>query len=173
MIETVGFPHDMAPCYDEGNTTSRRKKLMSERNMKASEVLAYPAASPAEAHRFFATKLSVETDASDVRVDLERGELPYVLLDARTEQSYEECHIPGAVSLPHRLISPETAARFDPAQLIVIYCWGPACNAATKAAYKLSAFGFQVKEMIGGLEYWRNEGGPVQGTLAEKAPLIG
>jgi len=30
-----------------------------------------------------------------------------------------------------------------------------------------------VKEMIGGLEYWRKEGYPVEGRLGEKAPLYG
>ena len=28
------------------------------------------------------------------------------------------------------------------------------CNGATKAAMQLSALGFAVKEMIGGMEYW-------------------
>jgi rhodanese-related sulfurtransferase len=35
-----------------------------------------------------------------------------------------------------------------------VYCWGPGCNGATKAAMQLSALGFPVKEMIGGMEYW-------------------
>jgi rhodanese-related sulfurtransferase len=58
-------------------------------------------------------------------------------------------------------------------KVIVVYCWGVACNAATKAAMRLSALGFRVKEMIGGIEYWRREGGPVEGTLGEDAPLVG
>lgn len=135
--------------------------------------LQIPAASAEEAHRHFATKLAVETDPADVRLDLERGPLPYLLLDARSAQHYEECHIPSAISLPHRMISEESTARFDRDRVIVIYCWSPACNAATKAAAKLSALGIRVKEMIGGLEYWRREGGPVEGTLVEQAPLVG
>jgi rhodanese-related sulfurtransferase len=55
----------------------------------------------------------------------------------------------------------------------VVYCWGPACNAATKAAARLSALGFQVKEMIGGLEYWRHEGYAVEGALGNEAALHG
>jgi hypothetical protein len=33
--------------------------------------------------------------------------------------------------------------------------------------------GFAVKEMIGGLEYWRREGQPVQGTEGAAAPMHG
>ena len=41
--------------------------------------------------------------------------------------------------------------------VLVVYCWGPGCNGATKAAVKLSALGFPVKEMIGGIEYWEDK----------------
>jgi rhodanese-related sulfurtransferase len=57
--------------------------------------------------------------------------------------------------------------------VLVVYCWGPGCNAATKAAAKLASLGFQVKEMIGGLEYWRREGYPVDGYAPDHAPLVG
>ena len=45
--------------------------------------------------------------------------------------------------------------------LIVVYCWGPGCNASTKAALKLAQLGYAVKEMIGGIEYWESEGLPL------------
>nr|WP_245237948.1 hypothetical protein [Paenibacillus etheri] len=53
----------------------------------------------------------------------------------------------------------------------MLYCWGPACNGASQAATKLAAQGFRVKEMLGGIEYWRKEGGNLEGTLYEQAPL--
>ena len=37
-------------------------------------------------------------------------------------------------------------AEFPKDRLLVVYCWGPGCNGATKAAVKLSALGFSVKE---------------------------
>ncbi len=45
--------------------------------------------------------------------------------------------------------------------LLVVYCWGPACNGATKAAGELAALGRPVKEMIGGFEYWERDGHPI------------
>src|SRR5206468_1574381 len=42
---------------------------------------------------------------------------------------------------------------------IVTYCWGPGCNASTKAALTLARAGYgDVREMIGGFEYWVREG---------------
>lgn len=135
-------------------------------------VLETPPASPEEAHRHFLSKLSVETDAADVRLDLQRGQDGFLLVDARGAQDFEECHIPGAINLPYRKTTAESTAHLSKERPIVVYCWSPGCNAATKAAARLSALGFQVKEMLGGIEYWRREGGPVEGTLGEAAPLV-
>ncbi len=143
-------------------------------SQKLTAVLAIPAANPPEANRFFSAKLSHETDPSDVHHDLGNGNSSgFVLIDARTAPTYAQCHLPGAVNLPHRTINEETTARFSRDTLLVVYCWGPACNAATRAAVRLSALGFQVKEMIGGIEYWRKEGFAVEGDDVENAPLVG
>lgn len=136
-------------------------------------VLETPAAEPAEAHRYFGARLACETDPWDVRRDLRMGVSGFVLVDARSAEAYEEAHIPQAISLPHRRISAATTADLPRDAVLVTYCWGPGCNAATKAALKLSALGFRVKEMIGGIEYWRREGGTVEGTKGEAAPLVG
>lgn len=146
---------------------------MSSTTSHFSLVLETPPAGPEEAYRHFLAKLAVETDASDVMLDLQRGQNGFLLIDARSAQDFEECHIPGAVNLPYRKITAESTAQFSKELPIVTYCWSPACNSATKAAARLSALGFQVKEMLGGIEYWRREGGPVEGTLGEQASLIG
>ena len=145
---------------------------MSSKTSHFSLVLETPAAQPDEAQRHFLARLSVETDASDVRLDLQRGQTSFSLIDVRGTQDYEECHIAGAISLPYRSISAASVTELSKEQLLVVYCWSPGCNAATKAAARLSGLGFQVKEMIGGIEYWRREGGSVEGTLAEDAPLV-
>ena len=145
---------------------------MSATTSHFSLVLETKPAGPEEAHRYFLAKLAVETDASDVMLDLQRGQNGFLLIDARSAQDFEECHIPGAVNLPYRKITAESTAQFSKELPMVTYCWSTACNSATKAAARLSALGFQVKEMLGGIEYWRREGGPVEGTLGEQAPLI-
>jgi rhodanese-related sulfurtransferase len=124
-------------------------------------VLEVPAADPQEASRHFASKLSVETDPSDVMLDLQRGQTGFIVVDVRSADDFEECHIDGAISFPYRQINAETVTRLAKDKLIVTYCWGPGCNASTKAALRLSSLGYRVKEMIGGLEYWKREGGNV------------
>lgn len=133
----------------------------------------HPPAEPAEARRHFLARLSVEADPADVRLDLERAPDRIQVIDARSAEAYELCHVPGSISLPHRTIDEETTAALDRDRTQVIYCWGPGCNAAQKAAARLVALGFCVKEMIGGIEYWRHEGHAVEGTAGTAAPLYG
>jgi rhodanese-related sulfurtransferase len=135
-------------------------------------VLETPIARPEEAQLHFLAKLSVETDPADVRLDLQRGQHSFLLIDARSAQDFEECHIPGAINLPYRKITAESTTQLSQEQPLVVYCWSPGCNSATKAAARLSSLGFRVKEMIGGIEYWRREGGEIEGTLGEQAPLV-
>jgi rhodanese-related sulfurtransferase len=78
------------------------------------------------------------------------------------------------VSLPYREINAASASRFSKHDVVVVYCWGPGCNAAAKAGMRFAELGFRVKEMIGGIEYWRREGYPLasgdeQGSLAQPA----
>jgi rhodanese-related sulfurtransferase len=136
-------------------------------------VLETPAASPETIHRHFLNKLSVETDVADVRYDMQHGINDFLLIDVRSSKAYTECHIPGAINVPSNQINEETTAAFFKDQVIVVYCWGPACNGGTKGAARLSGLGFKVKEMLGGIEYWRKEGNEVEGTLGQAAPLIG
>ena len=136
-----------------------------------SAVREYPAAEPIAAGRHYLARLSVETDVSDVVHDLTRGTGNLLIVDVRSPDDYALCHIPGAINLPHRQISPVTTASFDRDAQLVTYCWGPGCNSATKAAARLSKLGFRVKEMIGGIEYWRHEACPVEGILGQGAPL--
>ena len=119
-------------------------------------VLAVPAANCENAHAFFLNKLSHETDPSDVYTDMQNGLTDFVLMDVRSSKAYARSHAEGAINLPHPRISEATTADIPKDKLIVVYCWGPGCNGATKAAVKLSALGFHVKEMIGGIEYWED-----------------
>lgn len=124
-------------------------------------VTAVAAAAPADALDHFAARLAFETDVADVAAALEAGGDPgFVLLDARSPRSYEAGHLPGARLLPRPFAAEDVAALGD--ALLVVYCWGPACNGATKAARELGALGRPVKEMLGGFEYWERDGHAVE-----------
>lgn len=121
-----------------------------------------PAAAAAEASAHFQGRLAYEADPADVAADLGDGTADFTLVDCRAAGNYRKAHLPGAVSLPWTEITAERALAL-PAGLLVTYCWGPSCNAATKGAMLLAAHGRQVKELIGGLEYWIREGHPTEG----------
>ncbi|GAA2142724.1 rhodanese-like domain-containing protein [Kitasatospora kazusensis] len=127
-----------------------------------SPVTEIPAASPERAFAFFAERLGCQADPADVWYALRDGRQDFVILDVRPEGAHRKAHLPGAISLPIAAITAESVAALPPG-LLVVYCWGPACNGSTKGAMKLAALGREVKEMIGGLEYWVREGWPTEG----------
>ena len=70
--------------------------------------------------------------------------------------AYQKSHAIKAINLPSSKINEQSLVALDKSTPLVVYCWGPGCNGATKAAAKLSALGYQVKEMIGGIQYWED-----------------
>jgi rhodanese-related sulfurtransferase len=60
-------------------------------------------------------------------------------------------------------MSPETTRHLDKQALIVAYCDGIGCNASTKGALNMTRLGFRVKELIGGLDWWKRDGHPTVG----------
>jgi rhodanese-related sulfurtransferase len=140
----------------------------------AGVVRAVPAADPAAAAAHFAARLRFETDCADVHADLAAGDggaaAGIVVLDVRAADAYAAAHVPGARSLPHPTISPETTAALPRDAVLVTYCWGPHCNGATRAAAKLAALGFAVKEMLGGVSGWAAEGYEFASGAVARAP---
>ncbi len=125
-------------------------------------VTATPPAPPSEAALHFARKLALETDCSDVRESLKGGAQDFVLLDVRGRRAYALAHVPGALNLPHRDITAERMMAWPHDMLFVVYCAGPHCNGADKAALALANLGRPVKIMIGGMTGWADEGFPFE-----------
>ena len=121
-------------------------------------VTEFRAAPTATARQYFAKLLSLETDCWDVHAEMATDAPSFVLLDVRSPKEYEGGHLPGAVNLPHRLISERTLAGFDDDTVFVVYCDGPHCNGADRAGLRLASLGRPVKKMIGGVEGWKDEG---------------
>ena len=133
-----------------------------------SNAFTYQAAPSQQANNFFAEKLANETDCSDVYADIQAANKNYVLLDVRSKEAFDKSHAITAISMPHSDINSETFSQYQQNTLFVVYCWGPGCNGATKAGLKISALGYAVKEMIGGIHYWEDfERYPVNRRSAE------
>ncbi|MDF2393716.1 MULTISPECIES: rhodanese-like domain-containing protein [Aeromonas] len=135
-----------------------------------SHVLSTGLASPMDASAFFEAQLRFRTDSADLAADLLEKEERIVVIDTRSAQHYRLGHIPGAVSFPHGSMNPTTTATLAQDKVYVCYCDGIGCNGSTQGAYKLAALGFQVKELIGGLHWWRQDGFAV--ALGEDAGVL-
>ena len=105
----------------------------------------------------FAAKLRYETDASDVAAALAAGER-LVLVDTRGHAAWHQGHAAPALHLPTAEIADRAPQEIPLGTSVVVYCWGPGCNGSTKAALAFSRLGYEVREMIGGFEYWAREG---------------
>ena len=120
--------------------------------------------------QYYENKLAFEMDPSDLFDALNNGE-KVIALDARKAFGFEAEHIPNAINIPHREMSPETTAHLDKDVLYVTYCDGIGCNASTKGALNTTKLGFKVKELIGGIEWWKFDGYATEGTQGNKGGL--
>jgi rhodanese-related sulfurtransferase len=126
--------------------------------LTTSRVAEIAAADAKTALDHFEKLLSLETDCWDVHADMEDGHRNFVLLDVRGPESFAAGHVHGAVNLPHGRINERNLAAYPAETLFVVYCNGPHCNGADRAAARLARLGRKVKKMIGGVEGWTDEG---------------
>jgi rhodanese-related sulfurtransferase len=120
-----------------------------------------PAASPERALAHFEALLEFETDCSDVNAAMNAGHSGFVVLDVRSPTLFATGHVPGAMNVPHARINERNLAQFPADTLFVVYCSGPHCNGADRAAIRLARLGRPVKKMIGGLTGWLDEALPL------------
>ncbi len=111
-----------------------------------------------EALAHFESLMRFETDCWDTHESLLSDSPDFVLLDVRGLALYEKGHVPGAINLPHGKIIARKMAAWPEDTTFVVYCAGPHCNGATKAAIRLAALDRPVKLMTGGITGWLDEG---------------
>ena len=111
----------------------------------------------------YADKLAFEIDSWDLKVAMDEGK-NLIVIDTRSPETYEAEHIPSAINIPHRTMNPETTAELDKSAMCVTYCDGIGCNASTKGALQMAKLGFQVRELIGGIDWWKRDGHATHST---------
>ncbi len=120
--------------------------------------------------KHYENKLAFEMDPSDLFDALNNGE-KVVALDARKAFGFEAEHIPNAINIPHREMNAESTKHLDRDILYVTYCDGIGCNASTKGALNMAKLGFKVKELMGGIEWWKFDGYATEGTKGKTEGL--
>lgn len=117
--------------------------------------------------KFYEDKLKYEIDSYDLSVLLDNKE-KVIVIDTRARALYENSHIPTSINLPHRTMNEDTTKDFDKTYLYVTYCDGIGCNASTKGALNMAKLGFNVKELLGGLDWWKRDGYETLGLNSSK-----
>ena len=112
--------------------------------------------------KYFAQKLKFEIDSWDLNHSIKSGK-NIKIIDARSQEAFENEHIPKAIHLPHREMNKKTTSVLDKDIMYVCYCDGIGCNASTKGALNMTKLGFKVKELMGGLDWWKRDGYTTQG----------
>ena len=124
----------------------------------SSAVSRTPAAPSADALIHFENLLANETDCWDVNHAISNKRQDFVLLDVRGEESFAKGHLPASINLPNWKVKAPALEQYPKDTLFVVYCAGPHCNGADKAAVHLAKLGRPVKKMIGGVTGWIDEG---------------
>ena len=115
--------------------------------------------------KFYENKLAFEMDPADLFLALANNE-KVIAVDARKPAGFAAEHIPGAINIPHRTMNTDTTMSLDKDYLYVVYCDGIGCNASTKGALNLSRLGFKVKELMGGIQWWKFDGYGTEGVAS-------
>ena len=80
----------------------------------------------------------------------------YIILDVRSQEEYDEKHIPGAVLVPNETIGTKDIPELpDKDQMILVYCRSG--NRSKQAAEKLAALGYTNIIEFGGINDWPGE----------------
>ena len=124
----------------------------------SSAVSRTPAAPSEDAVHHYSSLLAHETDCWDVNHAITNGRKDFVLLDVRGEESFEKGHLLESINLPNWRVKEKNLTDYPEDTLFVVYCAGPHCNGADKAALHLASMGRPVKKMIGGVTGWLDEG---------------
>ena len=110
-----------------------------------------PAAASDQALRHFEDMLCFETDCWDVHESLKSHAPDFILVDVRGSSSFAKGHVQGAINIPHGEMTASKMSEYPEEKTFVVYCAGPHCNGANKAAVRLARLGLSVKMMIGGV----------------------
>lgn len=78
-----------------------------------------------------------------------------LVLDVRTQEEYDEGHIPGAVCLPNEEITPDMPVVFDKDTEILVYCRSG--HRSAEALEKLTKMGYTNVSDLGGILDWPYE----------------
>lgn len=107
--------------------------------------------------KHYENKFKYEIDSWDLNAMLQNNE-NIIVIDTRSQAAYKKEHIQQSINIPHKTMNEQTTGFIDKNTLVVTYCDGIGCNASTKGALNMTKLGYKVKELMGGLDWWKRDG---------------
>lgn len=98
---------------------------------------------------------SYQSVSQEKAAELMETEENYIILDVRTQNEYDEGHLPNAVLVPHNTIKGDVPELPDKDQLILVYCRSG--NRSKVAAQALADQGYTNVVEFGGINTWKGE----------------
>ena len=99
----------------------------------------------------------------DLKERLDWGEPALTIIDVRSRDAFNACHITGAVSLPLNELVERALINLELVRDIYVY--GSTDEETANAADLLKKAGYQnVAELVGGLDAWKAAGFPIEGN---------
>ena len=97
--------------------------------------------------------MNITAEEAKQIMDTETG---YIILDVRTQEEYDESHIPGAIVIPNTEIETRAEQELtDKGQMILVYCRSG--RRSKQAAEILVALGYTDIKEFGGIIDWPYE----------------
>lgn len=101
-------------------------------------------------------KATYQQVSMEEAMELMETEENYIILDVRSQEEYNEKHIPGAIVVPNETIGTKDIPELpDKDQMILVYCRSG--NRSKQAAEKLKALGYTNIVEFGGINDWPGE----------------
>ncbi len=100
-----------------------------------------------------------------MRLNMDKGQVDFVLVDVRAPEDYQRAHIKGAINIPFDG-SKEAVDKFrmaledgkkDRRSYAIVYCYSSACMLGRKTGQELAKQGISVKELSIGYNDWEQE----------------
>lgn len=100
-----------------------------------------------------------------MRLNMDKGQVDFVLVDVRSAEDYQKGHIRGAINIPFDG-SEEAINKFREAlktgkeerrSYAVVYCYSSACMLGRKTGQELAKHGISVKELSIGYNDWEQQ----------------
>jgi rhodanese-related sulfurtransferase len=89
-----------------------------------------------------------------------RKDFNSIIVDVRETKDFIKGHVPKAINLPKGNWSKISGLKYD--LTMILYCYSKTCSLVAQAMQEFARHGYQVIEMQGGFEAWKESKLPVE-----------